>query len=239
MNIGRFAPFRVRFVPWSIHDNQLTFQFPSRVLGIPTVQTIQQIGANDKVKVRFGVLFIVNGQQVWGGQRLIAFNFFVVHFDGKRRRKCRFDGKMSQQKTVPCARGHGGLVWAWATRHNPYFVRGTSVYDVCRHQKMTVGRRIEGTTKDGDALATWGWRAVVMLVPKVEPRNAGGRTEGDRNDIRRWRGRHGCRFFCTTRKSQAADTPVIFIILVVLYNVPIQTKLKLKRVVLVWYYNYR
>ena len=180
MNIGRFAPFRVRFVPWSIHDNQLTLQFPSRVLGIPTVQTIQQIGANDKVKVRFGVLVIVNGQQVWGGQRLIAFNFFVVHFDGERRRKCRFDGQVSQQKTVPGARGHGGFVGARATRHNPYFVRGTSVYDVCCHQKMPIGRRIERTTKDGDALATWGWWGVVMLVPEVEPCNAGGRTEGDR-----------------------------------------------------------
>ena len=154
MNIGRFAPFRVRFVPWSIHDNQLTLQFPSRVLGIPTVQTIQQIGANDKVKVRFGVLVIVNGQQVWGGQRLIAFNFFVVHFDGERRRKCRFDGQVSQQKTVPGARGHGGFVGARATRHNPYFVRGTSVYDVCCHQKVTIGRWIERTTKDSDALAT-------------------------------------------------------------------------------------
>ena len=180
MNIGRFAPFRVRFVPWSIHDNQLTLQFPSRVLGIPTVQTIQQIGANDKVKVRFGVLVIVNGQQVWGGQRLIAFNFFVVHFDGERRRKCRFDGQVSQQKTVPGARGHGGFVGARATRHNPYFVRGTSVYDVCCHQQVPIGRWVEGTTKDGDALATWGWWGVVMLVPEVEPCNAGGRTEGDR-----------------------------------------------------------
>jgi hypothetical protein len=45
---------------------------------------------------------------------------------------------------------------------------------------MPIGRRIERTTKDGDALATWGWWGVVMLVPEVEPCNAGGRTEGDR-----------------------------------------------------------
>ena len=45
---------------------------------------------------------------------------------------------------------------------------------------MTIRWWIEGTTKDGDALATWGWWGVVMLVPEVEPCNAGGRTEGDR-----------------------------------------------------------
>ena len=89
---------------------------------------------------------------------MLSFNFFVVDFNGKGRRESGFDSQVCEKQTVPCTRGHGGFVGARSTGDNPYFVGGTSVNNVCCHQKMAIGRWVERTTQDGNSFAWRGWR---------------------------------------------------------------------------------